>query len=126
VEPLDRTIRNVRVLVRRASVALREGEEVPASYVDLISSLAVVTAEIADQLGERQLPDGSRDALTAIWRVSSLVAPQPDLSAEVIRAQVRSAVLDLLMLTGLTYDEARARVSASARPPAGGFEEVGG
>ena len=45
--------------------------------VDLISSLAVVTAEIADRLRERQLADGSRDALTAIWRVSSLVAPHP-------------------------------------------------
>jgi uncharacterized membrane protein YgaE (UPF0421/DUF939 family) len=123
VEPLDRTIRNVRVLVRRASVALRQGEEVPDSYVDLISSLAVVTAQIADRLGERQSAEGSRDALTAIWRASSLVAPHPDLSAEVIRAQVRSAVLDLLMLTGLTYDEARARVSASANPPAGRFEE---
>ena len=36
------------------------------------------------------------------------------LSAEVMRAQVRSTVVDLLMLTGLTYDEARARVPASA------------
>jgi hypothetical protein len=32
----------------------------------------------------------------------------------VMRAQVRSTVVDLLMLTGLTYDEARARVPASA------------
>ena len=31
-----------------------------------------------------------------------------------MRAQVRSTVVDLLMLTGLTYDEARARVPASA------------
>lgn len=113
VEPLDRAIRNVRVLARRGSVALLEGEEVPASYVDLISSLAEVTAEITGRLNERQLATGSRDALTAIARASAVVAPHPGLSAEVIRAQVRSAVVDLLMITGLTYDEARAQVPAS-------------
>lgn len=123
VEPLDRAIRNVRVLVRRASVALWEEEQVPPAYVDLISSLAEVTGEIADRLGERQLAIGSRDALTAIARASSLVAPHPGLSAEVIRAQVRSAVVDLLMLTGLTYAEARARVPASADALEGDFEE---
>jgi uncharacterized membrane protein YgaE (UPF0421/DUF939 family) len=125
VEPLDRAIRNVRVLVRRASVALWEGEDVPTAYVDLISSLAVVTAEIAEQLSQRHLAEGSRDALTAITRASSLVAGQPSLSAEVIRAQVRSAVLDLLMLTGLTYEEARTWVPASADALAGGFEHGG-
>jgi len=53
------------------------------------------------------------------------VAPNPGLSAEVIRAQVRSAVVDLLMLTGLTYDEARARVPASADALEEDFEEAG-
>jgi uncharacterized membrane protein YgaE (UPF0421/DUF939 family) len=121
--PLDHAIRNIRVLVRRASVALWEGEDVPPTYVDLISSLADVTAEIAGQLRERRLSRRSRDALTAIAQSSSLVAAHPGLSAEVIRAQVRSAVVDLLMLTGLTYDEARARVPASADALEGDFEE---
>ena len=125
VEPLDRAISNVRVLVRRASVALWEDEEVPVAYVDLISSLAVVTAKIAGRLNERELAEGSRDAPAAIARASSLVAPRPGLLAEVIRAQVRSAVVDLLMLTGLTYDEARARVPASADALEEDFEEAG-
>jgi len=119
MEPLDRAIRNIRVLVRRASVAVRTGEEVPAPYVDLISSLADVTSEIADQLGERRLATGSRAALTTIAQSSSPVEPQTSLSAEVIRAQVRSVVVDLLMLTGLTYVEACARVPA----PADGFAD---
>jgi len=114
LEPLDLAIRNIRVLVRRASVAVREGEEVPEAYVDLISSLAEVTAEIAAQLSERRLATGSREALATIARSTSLVAPEAGLSAEVIRAQVRSAVVDLLMLTGLTYDKACALVPASA------------
>ncbi|HYO17323.1 MAG TPA: FUSC family protein [Dermatophilaceae bacterium] len=123
LEPLDRAIRNIRVLVRRASVAVRTGEEVPAPYVDLISSLAEVTAEIADQLGERRLATGSRAALTTIAQSSSPVDPRTSLSAEVIRAQVRSVVVDLLMLTGLTYVEACARVPAPPDGLADDFDE---
>ena len=122
MEPLDRAIRNIRVLVRRASVAVRTGEEVPAPYVDLISSLADVTTEIAEQLGERRLATGSRAALTTIAQSSSPVEPQTSLSAEVIRAQVRSVVVDLLMLTGLTYVEACARVPAPADGLADDFD----
>lgn len=124
MEPLDRAIRNIRVLVRRASVAVRVGEEVPAPYVDLISSLADVTAEIAVQLGERRLATGSRAALAALARSSSQVEPQTSLSAEVIRAQVRSVVVDLLMLTGLTYVEACTRVPAPADGLADDYDEA--
>lgn len=123
LEPLDHSIRNIRVLVRRASVALREGEEVPPAYVDLISSLADVTCEIAAELVERRLPTGCRDALSAIALASAPAAHHPGLSAEVIRAQVRSAVVDLLMLTGLTYVEARAHVPVSAGTVDGESEE---
>ena len=112
--------------MRRASVALWAGEDVPPAYVDLVSSLAVVTAEIAEQLSHRHLAEGSRDALTAITLASTHVATEPSLSAEVIRAQVRSAVLDLLMLTGLTYDEARTRVPASVSALAGDSEQGAG
>lgn len=113
LEPLDLAIRNIRVMVRRASVAVRKGEEVPAHYVDLIRALAEVTGEIAAELGEPGLAVGSREALTAIAESTSMVSPHRSLSAEVIRAQIRSAVVDLLILTGLTYDEAVARVPAS-------------
>jgi uncharacterized membrane protein YgaE (UPF0421/DUF939 family) len=123
MEPLDRAIRNIRVLVRRASVAVRIGEDVPAPYIELISSLADVTAEISAQLGERRLATGSQAALTTLARSSSLVELQASLSAEVIRAQVRSTVIDLLMLTGLTYDEACGRVPAPADGLQDDFDE---
>lgn len=126
LEPLDHSIRNIRVLVRRASVALSEGEAVPPAYVDLIQSLADVTAEIAGELSERRLATGSRNTLSAIARSSALVAPHAGLSAEVIRAQVRSAVIDLLMLTGLTYVQARALVPVSTRAHDGELEDERG
>jgi hypothetical protein len=115
LEPLDRAIRNIRVLVRRAGVAIWSEEPVPPPYVALIADLADVTDDIAAELKERRLPVGARDPLAAIGRESARTAgAHPTLSAEVMRAQVRSTVVDLLMLTGLTYDEARARVPASA------------
>ena len=113
LEPLDRAIRNVRVLVRRAAVAVWRTEEVPPAYVDLIEELGTVTQRISDELEQRRLPEGARADLSRLGRSSAQVAPHPTLSAEVIRAQVRSTVVDLLMLTGLTYAEARARVPVS-------------
>ena len=110
LEPLDRAIRNVRVLVRRAAVAVWRAEEVPSAYVDLIEELGQVTARIAQELEQRRLPEGARSELSRLGRASAQVAPHPTLSAEVMRAQVRSTVVDLLMLTGLTYAEARNRV----------------
>ena len=52
------------------------------------------------------------------------MAPQAGLSAEVIRAQVRSTVVDLLMLTGLTYAEACVVIPAPARGPDDDFTEA--
>jgi len=115
VEPLDRAVRNVRVLVRRAAHSVRTKETVPPSYVGLVADLAQVTGDIAAGLQEhRMLPDNTRDALAAVGAASALPALHPTLSAEVMRAQVRSMVVDLLMLTGLTYDEALSRVPPSA------------
>ena len=113
LEPLDRAIRNVRVLVRRAAVAVWRTEEVPTAYVELIEELGAVTRRIAEELEQRRLPEAARNDLARLGRASAQVAPHPTLSAEVIRAQVRSTVVDLLMLTGLTYAEARARVPVS-------------
>jgi len=123
LEPLDHAIRNIRVLVRRANIAVRTGEVVPVPYVDLISSLAEVTAEIANQFLERRLATGSRTALSTLAQSTSLAGSQASLSAEVIRAQVRSVVVDLLMLTGLTYDQACARVPASADGLDDGYDQ---
>jgi uncharacterized membrane protein YgaE (UPF0421/DUF939 family) len=107
LEPLDRAIRNLRVLIRRAAVATWRRESVPSAYVALISSLAEVTDEIAGELRERRMPTASRLGLSAIAEASAVIDTSAGLSAEVMRAQIRSIVVDLLMLTGMTYEEAR-------------------
>jgi uncharacterized membrane protein YgaE (UPF0421/DUF939 family) len=113
LEPLDRAIRNLRVLVRRASIATWRREPVPTAYLSLLTSLAEVTDEIAGELAERRLPEQSRRGLAAIAELSAVIDPSAGLSSEVMRAQIRSMVVDLLMLTGLPYEDAREYVPES-------------
>lgn len=106
LEPLDRAIRNIRVLVRRANVAIREGEDVPKAYIDLVDDLAAIAEAMAGELDERHLPRRARGDLRDLAERSCYVTAHPSLSSEVIRAQIRSAIVDLLMVTGLPHEEA--------------------
>jgi uncharacterized membrane protein YgaE (UPF0421/DUF939 family) len=106
--PLDHCVRNLRVLVRRAHVATWRAEEVPASYVGLVEDLAGATDAVADELEDHALPAQARGALAWIAETSTAIAGdgRAGLSAEVVRAQVRSMIVDLLVLTGLDHEEA--------------------
>lgn len=110
LEPLDRAIRNLRVLVRRAAIATWREEFVPTSYVGLLTTLADATDEISAELGQRRLPTTARRGLVAIADLTAVIDPNASLSSEVMRAQARSMVVDLIMLTGLSYEEARQMV----------------
>lgn len=112
VEPLDRAIRNIRVLVRRAAISVWMDEQVPPAYLEMVEDLAEVMRSMAEDLNERRTPLAARPTLLRIGRVSTLAATHTSLSGEVIRAQVRSTVVDLLMLSGLTYEESRDQVPA--------------
>lgn len=111
--PLDRAVRNIRVLVRRSNVAIREGEDVPKAYIDFIDDLAAITQAMAGELAQRNLPRKARVDLRDLAERSCYVTTHPSLSSEVIRAQVRSAIVDLLMVTDLSHEEALAYVPVS-------------
>lgn len=113
LEPLDRSIRNLRVLIRRGTIALRQGETVPRSYIRMVRDLGEITADMATVLGRRENPEASRVALYQLAEETTYVTSRPTLSSEVIRAQVRSIVIDLLMVTGLDFDDALAGVPSS-------------
>jgi uncharacterized membrane protein YgaE (UPF0421/DUF939 family) len=106
VEPMDRAMRNTRVLVRRVAVAVYRGARLPQEYVDLLSDLADATDEVAAALQREEMPTGVREHLLALGERTSRVARSDDLSAEVVLAQVRSIVVDLLQITGLDVLEA--------------------
>jgi uncharacterized membrane protein YgaE (UPF0421/DUF939 family) len=101
VEPLDFALRNTRVLVRRVAVAAYRGEPIPPSYATVLKELADCADAIADELAEGRAATAVRDRLVALGRQTSHMERTKDLSAEVILAQIRSLIADLLAVTGM-------------------------
>jgi uncharacterized membrane protein YgaE (UPF0421/DUF939 family) len=105
--PLDHASRNLRVLARRAVIAVWRGDEVPVAYEDLIRRLAEACRFVARELAEHRLPTAARDELGKIGEASAHLHLTESISADVILAQARSMVADMLQLTGVDYFEAR-------------------
>lgn len=107
VIPLDRAIRNVRVLVRRAAVSVWRDERMPEEYPSLLERLADGTRLIAESLFEPAADVAAHRVLGELGRRTAVLPTPPGLSAVVVLGQIRSTIIDLLELTGTTYDEAR-------------------
>lgn len=112
VDPLDRTLRSTRVLVRQTAVAAYHRRPVPGSYSLLALDLADAADEVADELAADRMAVRARDALLAVAQATGKVERTDQLAAEVVLAQLRSVVADLLMLSGLDQME-----STDALPP---------
>jgi len=101
VEPLDFALRTTRVLVRRVAVAAYRHEPIPSSYAALLDDLAQGSDAVADELAAGRAPTVVREQLVALGRATNDVERSSDLSAEVVLAQARSLVADLLAVTGM-------------------------
>ena len=112
VDPLDRALRSTRVLVRQTAVTAYHHRPVPGSYADLAEELASAADQIATELGANRMAESARPALLAVGNGTGVVERTQVLSAEVILAQLRAIVVDLLLLTGLDPLE-----STDALPP---------
>lgn len=108
--PLDRFIRNLRVLARRVSVATFHGEVVPEEYRRLLRQFAQVIDECASELFARRLPTSKIDDLCVLGERTSRLPIYPKLSSTVILAQVRSMLVDLLELCGMEPTDARTAI----------------
>lgn len=106
VEPLDRALRNTRVLVRRTAVSIYQRDPLPRAYAQLCADLADAVDEMADLLAADEMAVQARRALLAIGEGTAQVERSVDLSAEVVLAQIRSIVVDLLQITGMDVLEA--------------------
>jgi uncharacterized membrane protein YccC len=106
VEPLDVALRNTRVVVRRVAVACYRREPVPSSYAVLMRDLARLSDRVAEELVADRMAEAVIDDLVALGRATATVEHSDDLSAEVILAQVRSIIADLLALCGMDPLEA--------------------
>jgi uncharacterized membrane protein YgaE (UPF0421/DUF939 family) len=108
-EPLDRAVRNVRVLARRLESAVDRGERVPPVLLACVEDLGTAARRLADDLAEGAPLDGVVDDLVGVAAASAEV-PRTALSADVVLAQVRSTTVDLLQVAGLEGRDALGRV----------------
>jgi uncharacterized membrane protein YgaE (UPF0421/DUF939 family) len=106
VEPLDRALRNTRVLVRRMAVSAYLHQPLPHGYALLCQDLADVVDQMADELADDEMAIGARVALLRMGEATSEVERVADLSADVVLAQIRSIIVDLLQITGMDVMEA--------------------
>lgn len=116
---LDRAVRNGRVLLRRVTVVVRRGERLDAEVLALLTDLARAADELSRAISARSAPERSRELLGDVAAASVRIPVGASLSSDVVIAQVRSMVVDLLELTGLDADAARAMVPPAERddPP---------
>ena len=106
VEPLDFALRNTRVLVRRVAVASYRGERVPEAYADLVDEIAACTDAMAEELANDRQAVTEQPRLLELGERSAHLPRSNQLSAEVVLAQARSLLADLLAVTGLDPLEA--------------------
>jgi uncharacterized membrane protein YgaE (UPF0421/DUF939 family) len=113
VEPLDRALRSTRVLVRNCAVAAYRRRGIPRAYAVITAELASAVEVIATELDAHRMAVAARPALLAVAAASGEVERTEDLASEVVLAQIRSVVADLLLMTGMDPLEA-----TDAIPPA--------
>ncbi|MEJ2888693.1 FUSC family protein [Actinomycetospora aeridis] len=111
VRPVDLALRNARVLARRAHAAIRDGEEADADLVAVLRRLAGDTAALRGELTAGESTDGARSAL--LDTVGAVPRHGGGYSADVVIAQIRSMLVDLLTASGMDRDEAVAATTST-------------
>ena len=106
VDPLDRALRSTRVLVRQTAITAYHRRPVPPSYAGLCTDLAAAADSVAAELKADRMAEAARPLLLEVGNETARVERTDELSIEVVLAQIRSVVVDLLLLTGLDALEA--------------------
>ena len=115
IGPVDRAVRNLRVALRRMVVVVEQGplphglEHLPEALDEVAGALFTVPGALRDPDGE-----GGRRLRAALDTVAHRLDPgelsDGGLSATVVVAQLRSAVVDLYAVLGVEPREAQARL----------------
>jgi uncharacterized membrane protein YgaE (UPF0421/DUF939 family) len=106
VEPLDRALRSTRVLVRAVAVAAYRRQEVPHAYSVVTAELAAAVEVVATELDADRIAVAAQPALVAVGAATGELERSGDLASEVVLAQIRAVVADLLLMTGMDPFEA--------------------
>ncbi|MFC5829227.1 FUSC family protein [Nonomuraea insulae] len=102
--PLDHALRNARVLARRATVALDGSSALPPWLPQALRELAEATLLLRDELATGRPPEKAGRAILSV--ASRQGTERWGFSADVMIAQLRSIIVDLLQATGTEREEA--------------------
>jgi uncharacterized membrane protein YgaE (UPF0421/DUF939 family) len=108
--PLDLAIRNARVLARRTILALDGPDERPVWLAAALRDLADATLLLGEELAADGEPEGARRAVLEVAARQS--RERWGFSADVMVAQFRSIIVDLLQATGTDREAALAALPA--------------
>ncbi len=112
-DPIDNAVRNFRVIARRARGMTQRGESLHPEIVDIIADIGeafeVLRAMmIADPGGEPDQADAARVLRSITRRARADLVADSSLSETAVMAEVRSLLIDMLMIAGLRRSSAAA------------------
>lgn len=123
--PVDNTIRNVRVLARRALVLSEDEDTVTPAQIELIDELSDIALSLSDLYERHAEVSEATEIPELVHRLRILGArAEPDvakgrvLSAHAILAQSRSIIVDLLQVCGMSRESAVAVLAPTSETPA--------
>ncbi|MFE9693006.1 aromatic acid exporter family protein [Micromonospora sp. NPDC005806] len=121
VDPVDRAMRNSGTLIRRAVTLIEDGEPIPPPMPAAVSALADAVRMMRRQFTRGAEPDKARkQALSAVSEAGRAYRAGVGFSGAVVVAQVRTAVSDLIVASGVSQDDANSMVRHAfgpLRPP---------
>jgi hypothetical protein len=92
--------------VRQCAVAAYRQQAIPRAYSVITAELAAAVEVVALELDADRMATEARPVLLAVGLGTAQVERTDDLNTDVLLAQIRSVVADLLLLTGLDELEA--------------------
>lgn len=123
---VEYTMRNARVLARRALVLCQDGDRVSTRLVNIVDELADIAAELSDVFDSRTPSNEAQDIPGVVRRLQVIgarsgmdaISADAVLSEYVILAQARSITADLLEVSGWSRESALAALAPTSATPA--------
>ncbi|MDP9852595.1 FUSC family protein [Corynebacterium lowii] len=123
--PVDNSIRNVRVLARRAQVLTEDGDEVSPEQIEIIDELSDVALQLCEVYERRTAVNEATEIPVLVNQLRRLggratmeVVEGRVLSAYVVLAQSRSLIVDFLQICGMSRESALAVLAPTSSTPA--------
>nr|WP_276610708.1 FUSC family protein [Kineococcus siccus] len=106
LDGMDRATRNIRVALRRITTALEYGEELPPALAGAFEQLAAAVRALGEPAWEGEtMPPSVAGLQELAVQLGPRTLGATTLSATVVVAQLRSAVVDLLQAQGVPPEE---------------------